>query len=165
MDDGQVVLAERGLLAVSDDVWNLAVRRAAVIGGWTITWSAPRSAPGGAAPNIAYSTDEAFTVRRASACRSCSPSRSDRDGGHGGGRPACSSGALRNVSRNPWRIISAALVILHFDHRPHHIKAFSNQLVARNRSLFTLCECPASCAASGDREPPDHRAVGGAHRG
>jgi hypothetical protein len=41
---------------------------------------------------------------------------SDRDGGHEGGRPACSSGALRNVSRNPWRIVSAALVILHFDH-------------------------------------------------
>jgi len=31
VDDESVLVAERGLLAVSDDVWNLAVRRAAVI--------------------------------------------------------------------------------------------------------------------------------------
>jgi hypothetical protein len=32
VEDGPVQVAERGPLAVSDDVWNLAVRRAVVIG-------------------------------------------------------------------------------------------------------------------------------------
>ena len=64
MDDEPVLVAERGLLAVSDDVWNLAVRRAAVIGPLAGAGVARLAAVDAAAAELGVSRRQVYLMLR-----------------------------------------------------------------------------------------------------
>lgn len=64
MDDEPVLVAERGLLAVSDDVWNLAVRRAAVIGPLARADVAGLAAVDAAAAELGVSRRQVYLMLR-----------------------------------------------------------------------------------------------------
>jgi len=64
VDDGPVVLAERGVLAVSDEVWNLAVRRAAVIGPLAGAGVVGHAAADAAAAELGVSRRQVYLMLR-----------------------------------------------------------------------------------------------------